>query len=196
MSALDQDDVADGTSYKRLSAAKKTLLDSITDAGSGVVISATERAKVAYIDTNESLTTSLAGKISSTGSQSISQSGSTPVLTLTNNNSDQQILKCIGPDGQLRLTGGNVVECIRENGSMQIRNNAIGGSVVLIARTTNSIIIDDKVTVPVSFALTKAAPSGEDDAGTPGEIRVSGNTLYLYSSATSKWRTISSEGWA
>ena len=71
---------------------------------------------------------------------------------------------------------------------MVIRDNQNGASVVLQARSTNAIVIDDKVTVPVSFALTKAAPTDEDDAGTPGELRVSGSTLYLYSSATSKWR--------
>ena len=57
VSSLDQDDIGDGTSYKRLSAAKKTLLDSVTDAGSGVIVSASERVKIAYVDIGKNVST-------------------------------------------------------------------------------------------------------------------------------------------
>ena len=38
---------------------------------------------------------------------------------------------------------------------MQLRNNTVGGSVVLMARSANAIVVDDKVTIPVSFSASE-----------------------------------------
>jgi hypothetical protein len=142
------------------------------------------------------LQTALDARLSSTGeNQGITQNSTAAILTLTNMTGDRKTLSCVGGDGSMSIVGGVALECDRE-GPMYIRDNKNAGSVVLQARSTNAIIVDDKVTVPVSFVLTKAAPANEDAAGTHNELRVSGNTLYLYSSATSKWRTVASQGWA
>jgi hypothetical protein len=186
----------------------------------GTAFSASEKAKVAYVDVSSGLTallaakqntvandhlqiahtaglqTALSAKLSSTGeNQGITQNSAAAILTLTNLTADTKTISCVGGDGSVSIVSGVAVECDRQ-GPMYVRNNMGSGSVVLQARSVNAIVVDDKVTVPVSFVLTKAAPADEDAAGTHNELRVSGNTLYLYSSATSKWRTLASQGWA
>ena len=47
-----------------------------------------------------------------------------------------------------------------------------------------------------NLMLNKAAPSGESAAGTAGEIRVSGNYLFLYNASTSKWRKQTISEWS
>jgi hypothetical protein len=142
------------------------------------------------------LQTALDARLSSTGeNQAITQNSSGAILTLTNMTDDTKTISCVGGDGSISVVSGVALECDRQ-GPMYVRNNMGAGSVVLQARSTNAIVIDDKVTVPVSLVLTKAAPAAEDSPGTHNELRVAGNTLYLYSSATSAWRQLVTGAWA
>jgi hypothetical protein len=78
---------------------------------------------------------------------------------------------------------------------MYVRNNMGAGAVVLQARSTNAIVIDDKVTVPISFILTKAGPNTSGTAGTQHEIRVDDSYIYVKTSGAWKRIALSAATW-
>jgi hypothetical protein len=134
------------------------------------------------------LQTALDARLSSTGeNQAITQNSSAAILTLTNLTADTKTLSCRGGDGSISIVSGVAVECDRQ-GPMYVRNNMGAGAVVLQARSTNAIVIDDKVTVPISFILTKAGPNTSGTAGTQHEIRV--DDSYIYVKTSGAWKRI------
>ncbi|MEO2181059.1 MAG: hypothetical protein ABGY43_01985 [bacterium] len=95
-----------------------------------------------------------AAVVKKTGNQTISQNGTAAVLVLTNTNSDAPILTCIGGDGEIKLSGGNVLECDRP-GSMYVRASDGTGNVTIQSRGSSKVVCDDKVRLKVEVSAEK-----------------------------------------
>ena len=87
--------------------------------------------------------------VKKSGEQTITENGSGAVLVLNNSQSDAAILTCVGADGQIRLMGGNVLDCTRP-GRMHVRCNDGTGSVGIQSRGTDKIVCDDQVRLKVA----------------------------------------------
>ncbi len=81
--------------------------------------------------------------------QSITQNGTTAVLTLQNMTGDQPQLTCIGGDGQIALSGGNVLECDRP-GAMYLRSTDGASNISIQTRGTTKLVCDDQVRLKVA----------------------------------------------
>ncbi len=131
-----------------LSAARLAVCD-------GEIYSTAEKAKVAFVDTGVLLSTSLAAKaadsvvIKKTGQQTITQAGTIAVLTLQNMTSDRAALSCVGGDGTISLSGGNVLTCDRP-GSMYIRSTDGTSNVSIQSRGSTKVMCDDQVRLKVA----------------------------------------------
>jgi hypothetical protein len=193
--------LSDSSTFHKMTAAERTLLGT-THADLHVAHTAALAGKQATI-TDGSLTiartsglqTALDAKISATGeNQGITQNSNSAILTLTNMTADTKTISCVGGDGSISVVSGVAVECDRQ-GPMYVRNNMGSGSVVLQARSTNAIVVDDKVTIPVSLVLTKGAPSSATDTGIVGEIRVDDTYIYVCTSSNIWRRTSVGAAW-
>jgi hypothetical protein len=112
------------------------------------------------VDASSSIQTQLDSKaadavvVKKTGNQTIVQNSTAAVLTLTNTNSDAPILTCVGGDGEIRLSGGNVIECDRP-GSMYVRASDGSGNVTIQSRGSSKVVCDDKVRLKVEASAEK-----------------------------------------
>ena len=95
-----------------------------------------------------------AAVVKKTGSQSIAQNSAAAVLTLTNTDSDAPLLTCVGADGEISLSGGNVLECDRP-GSMYVRASNGSGNVTIQSRGSSKFVCDDKVRLKVETSAEK-----------------------------------------
>ena len=135
--------------------------------------------------------------VKKTGTQSITQNGSSAVLTLTNTTSDQAQLSCVGADGTISLSGGNVLTCSRP-GSVYIRSTHASSNISIQARGSTKVVFDDKVRLKVDVVLEKAAPgSNSNTAGTLGSMRCDDSYIYVCI-ATDTWKRIalSTDTWS
>jgi uncharacterized protein (AIM24 family) len=87
--------------------------------------------------------------VKKTGVQTMTQNGGTAVLSLENMTGDQKILNCTGGDGQIALSGGNVLECDRA-GSMYIRSTDGNSNVSIQSRGSLKLVCDDQVRLKVA----------------------------------------------
>jgi hypothetical protein len=116
--------------------------------------------QIARVDASSSIQTQLDSKaadavvVKKTGNQTIVQNSTAAVLTLTNTNSDAPILTCVGGDGEIRLSGGNVIECDRP-GSMYVRASDGSGNVTIQSRGSSKVVCDDKVRLKVEASAEK-----------------------------------------
>ena len=126
--------------------------------------------------------------IKKTGVQSITQNGSSAVLTLTNTNGDQSQLDCVGGDGTISLSGGNVLTCDRPGG-MYIRSSDGNSNIQIQSQGSTKVQFDDKVRVKQDLVLEKTAPGSEGASGEVGTIRVSATHIYVCTAADT-WKTV------
>ena len=126
--------------------------------------------------------------VKKTGVQSITQNGSSAVLTLTNTNGDQSQLDCVGGDGTISLSGGNVLTCDRPGG-MYIRSSDGNSNIQIQSQGSTKVQFDDKVRVKQDLILEKTAPGSEGASGEVGTIRVSATHIYVCTAADT-WKTV------
>jgi len=116
--------------------------------------------QIARVDASSSIQGQLDAKaadavvVKKTGNQTIAQNSTAAVLILTNTNSDAPILTCVGGDGEIRLSGGNVLECDRA-GSMYVRASDGSGNVTIQSRGSSKFVCDDKVRLKVETSAEK-----------------------------------------
>jgi len=122
------------------------------------VLGTRSAAHLASLDTTSSLTTALATKamdsvvIKKTGQQTITQAGTGAVLTLQNTTGDADILSCVGADGTISLSGGNVLSCDRP-GAMYIRSSDGSSNIAIQSRGTTKFVCDDQVRSKTDFSV-------------------------------------------
>jgi hypothetical protein len=125
-----------------------------------VILGTRTAAQIARVDASSSIQGQLDAKaadaavVKKTGNQTIAQNSTAAVLILTNTNSDAPILTCVGGDGEIRLSGGNVLECDRP-GSMYVRASDGTGNVTVQSRGSSKLVCDDKVRLKVEVSAEK-----------------------------------------
>ena len=114
--------------------------------------------ELAALDVSSSISTSLAAKaddsvvIKKTGAQNITQSSGTAVLTLENSTGDAPILSCVGNDGTISLSGGNVLTCNRA-GAMYIRSTDGQSNISMQSKGSTKLVFDDLVRSKVDLCV-------------------------------------------
>ena len=110
------------------------------------------------------------------------------MLTLTNLTGDQPQLSCVGGDGTISLSGGNVITCNRP-GAMYIRSTDGTSNIAIQARGSTKAVFDDKARLKVDLVLEKDAPGSEGASGTVGSIRVDDSYIYVCTAADT-WKKV------
>jgi len=125
-----------------------------------VILGTRTAVQLARVDASSSIQGQLDAKaadaavVKKTGNQSIAHNSTSAVLTLTNTDSDAPQLTCVGGDGEIRLSGGNVLECDRA-GSMYVRASDGSGNVTIQSRGSSKFVCDDKVRLKVETSAEK-----------------------------------------
>ena len=125
-----------------------------------VILGTRTAVQIARVDASSSIQGQLDAKaadaavVKKTGNQSIAHNSTSAVLTLTNTDSDAPQLTCVGGDGEIRLSGGNVLECDRA-GSMYVRASDGSGNVTIQSRGSSKFVCDDKVRLKVETSAEK-----------------------------------------
>ena len=190
--------VADNVIAIAENTAKVGYTDALVSANSDV---ADNSAKVSYTDAAQvaanvaTIATKAADSVvvKKTGTQSITQTGTSAVLTLTNMTSDKSQLDCVGVDGTISLSGGNVLTCSRPGG-MYIRSPHASSNIQIQSQNSTKILFDDKVRVKQDLVLEKTVPGSTSASGEVGSIRVNGTHIYVCTSSNT-WKRVGIATW-